>query len=96
MIDKQRSTLQRSENTLRTKKSFQKKEKTLAFKKVQKCYNCEKSEHLSWQCKKSCNDEKKTIATTLHNSLNWTAYQNDMCRVYMNDKDKVRWYSQKQ
>ena len=70
MIDRQKSTLQRLKNTLRTKKSFQKKEKTLAFKEIQKCYNCEKSEHLSKQYKKSCNDKKKMIAATLHNSFN--------------------------
>ena len=95
MINRQKSILWRSERALRTRKSFQRKEKTLAFKEIWKCYNCEKSEHLSKQCKKSCNDKKKMIAATLHNSLNWTACQNNMCRVYMNDKNKVRWYSQK-
>ena len=63
---------------------------------MQKCYNCEKFRHLSQQCKRFCNSEKKTIPTTLHNSFSWTACQNNMCRVYMSDKDEVEWYSQKQ
>ena len=96
IIDKQRSTLQRLKNMLRAKKSFQRKEKTLALKKVQKCYNCEKSEHLSQQCKKFCNNKKKTVAATSHNSFNWTACQNNMCKVYINNKDEAEWYSQKQ
>ena len=32
----------------------------------------------------------------LHNSLNWTACQDDMCRVYISDKDEAEWYLQKQ
>ena len=96
IINRQKSILQRSKNELRTKKSFQRKEKTLALKEVQKCYNCEKFRHLSQQCKKSCSDKKKTVATTSHNSLNWTACQNDICEIYMSDKNEVRWYSQKQ
>ena len=95
MINRQKSTLQRLKNVLRAKKSFQRKEKTLAPRKVWKCYNCEKFRHLSQQCKKSCNDEKKTVTATSHNSFNWTACQNNMCKIYMNNKDEVRWYSQK-
>ena len=89
IIDRQRSILWRSENMFRTKKSFQRKEKALALKEIQKCYNCEKFRYLSQQCKKSCSDERKTVATTLHNSLNWTACQNNMCRVYINNKDEA-------
>ena len=80
---------------LKARKSFQKKEKSLAFKEIQKCYNCEKLRHLSQQCKNFCNDERKIITTTLHNSLNWTACQDDMCKVYINNKDRIEWYSQK-
>ena len=79
----------------KTRKSFQRKEKALVFKKMQKYYNCGESEHLSQQCKRFCNNERKMITTTLYNSFSWTACQNNMCKVYMNDKDKVRWYSQK-
>ena len=31
-----------------------------------------------------------------HNNLNWTACQNNMCRVYINNKDEAEWYLQKQ
>ena len=95
IINRQKSTLQRSENMFRAKKSFQRKEKILAFKEIQKCYNCGKSEYLSQQCKKSCNNEKKIIAAMLYNSLNWTACQNNMCRIHISNKDKAKWYSQK-
>ena len=95
MINRQRSTLQRSKSELRTRKSFQRKKKTSTFKKTRKCYNCGKSEYLSQQCKKSCNDKKKAITMTFHNSFSWTACQDDMCRVYMSDKDEAEWYSQK-
>ena len=36
------------------------------------------------------------ITTTSHNNFNWTACQNNMCRVYINNKDEAEWYSQKQ
>ena len=74
---------------------LKKKKKQLALKEIWKWYNCERSEHLSQQCKKFCNSEKKIITTISHNSLSWTACQNDMCRVYISNKNEAEWYSQK-
>ena len=85
----------KTEEHVQSKETVLKRKKTLALKEVWKCYNCEKSEHLSQQCKRSHNNEKKTVTATSYNSFNWTACQNNMCRVYISDKDEAEWYSQK-
>lgn len=92
-VERHRSTLQRPESVFRNNKPFQRRN-FLKSTETQKCYNCKKLKHLSWQCKKPYKDKKKMIATTLHSTFSWTVCYDDMCRIHMSNKDRSEWYSQ--
>jgi len=82
MIDRHKSILYRSESVFKKKnKAFWKKINVWSIKN-QKCYNCEVTEHLVRNCKKS-HCERKKLATInkkiVHNQFSWTACYNDMC-----------------
>jgi len=82
MINRHKLTLYRFENVFKRKnKAFWKKVNVQSMKN-QKCYNCEVTEHLVRNCKKSHNKRKELTTMNkriMHNQLSWTACYNDMC-----------------
>ena len=63
--------------------------------KTQKCYNCEKSEHLVRDCKRlKKRSEIKAFAAISHDTLSWTACYDNMCWVHQSNKNSSEWYSQ--
>jgi len=82
MINRHKSILYRFESVFKEKnKAFWKKVNVWSTEN-QKCYNCEVTEHLVRNCKKS-HCKKKELVTmnkkVVHNQLSWTACYNDMC-----------------
>ncbi len=63
-----------------------------------KCYNCDKSEHLVRDCKKSQWQRKEVAmmnSVIMHDQLSWTACYNNDCFVHISSKDRAEWWLQK-
>jgi len=82
MIDRHKLILYRFENAFKRKnKAFWKKNTSWSTEN-QKWYNCEVTEHLVRNCKKSHCKRKELVTMNkriVHDQLSWTVCYNDMC-----------------
>jgi len=92
IINRHKSILCRFENVFKKKnKAFWKKISVQSTENW-KCYNCEVTEHLARNCKKSHCKRKKLVTINkrvVHNQLSWTACYNDMCWTHQSSKNEA-------
>jgi len=82
MIDRHKLILYRLKSVFKRKNKAFWKKNTLWSIENWKCYNCEVTEHLVRNCKKSHCERKELVTMNkrvVHDQLSWTACYNDMC-----------------
>jgi len=92
MINRHKSILYRFENVFEKKNKVFWKKVSIQSTENQKCYNCEVTEHLVRNCKKSCHKRKELAAINkrvMHDQFSWTACYNDMCWTHWSEKNEA-------